>query len=360
MSLIKCPECGREVSDLAASCPHCGCPINEHVARLVADRTSGEKKNQNSPAPKKQTRATATIVVMSLVILSLAGAAVWFLFFGRGSDMDERAAYDRIMRFEKERQFDSLDVALNEYIDTYNSDAFHYSQIKELSDRFSTERSDWEAVKGVMSLQSVRRFLDMHPDGFFHKNADEKLDSLSFVEAENEDTKEAYDRYLSEFNNGRFAEEAHKKISDLDKEELTIEEQLSVKKVLSTHFDALADNDKTSIASTLASRINSYIGKANPEMEDIYAYMSGMHSSSRQIVFNVKTGNVTKVKVGDRSVFNAQFVLEEEAMAAGRHNGLDTEYGNAEEKSSSGNVKRFIGTAVLNENMKITSLVLRQ
>ena len=28
MSLIKCQECGRDVSDKAKTCPNCGCPIN--------------------------------------------------------------------------------------------------------------------------------------------------------------------------------------------------------------------------------------------------------------------------------------------------------------------------------------------
>lgn len=27
MALIRCPECGKEVSDLAAACVHCGCPL---------------------------------------------------------------------------------------------------------------------------------------------------------------------------------------------------------------------------------------------------------------------------------------------------------------------------------------------
>lgn len=27
MSLLKCPECGSEVSSFADFCPHCGCPI---------------------------------------------------------------------------------------------------------------------------------------------------------------------------------------------------------------------------------------------------------------------------------------------------------------------------------------------
>lgn len=30
MAMIKCPECGRMVSDMAASCPNCGYPISKH------------------------------------------------------------------------------------------------------------------------------------------------------------------------------------------------------------------------------------------------------------------------------------------------------------------------------------------
>ena len=32
MALIKCPECGMEISDKASSCPNCGCPIAEMSA----------------------------------------------------------------------------------------------------------------------------------------------------------------------------------------------------------------------------------------------------------------------------------------------------------------------------------------
>ena len=28
MALIKCPECGQDISDKALACPHCGCPMN--------------------------------------------------------------------------------------------------------------------------------------------------------------------------------------------------------------------------------------------------------------------------------------------------------------------------------------------
>ena len=29
MALVKCPDCGREVSSSAKACPQCGCPISE-------------------------------------------------------------------------------------------------------------------------------------------------------------------------------------------------------------------------------------------------------------------------------------------------------------------------------------------
>lgn len=29
MSLIKCTECNKEISDKATTCPHCGCPLSE-------------------------------------------------------------------------------------------------------------------------------------------------------------------------------------------------------------------------------------------------------------------------------------------------------------------------------------------
>ncbi len=36
MALISCPECGREISDRATACPHCGCPVSAMPARTAA------------------------------------------------------------------------------------------------------------------------------------------------------------------------------------------------------------------------------------------------------------------------------------------------------------------------------------
>ena len=360
MSLIKCPECGNEISDLAASCPQCGCPINSHTVPSLKQKpaSSAQQPAPNAPAKK---RAGATIAIVSVAILILAGAAAWFLFFRGGTDDDERRAYDAIMRYENAHQLDSLSEALNDYFDTYNSDAYHYSQLKGLHDRFFTERADWQAAEGILSIESVRHFLDVHPDGFFLKDAKQKLDSLSYKDAKEVNTREAFEHYLSQFPQGKYTAEARNLLSDLDSEELSVEEKASVKEALTAHFDALGDNDKEAIASTLADEISSYIGKSNPELEDIYAYMTNMHSSGRIIVFIVKNLNITKVDAAGRTIYNAQFSLDEEAYKRGHHSGLDTEAGEPTENTEEpAEVKHFSGTAVLNSSMKITSLVLRK
>ena len=51
MALIKCPECGKDVSDRAESCPNCGCPVESPSGTVkimlpVFDRQSTFTPNQ--------------------------------------------------------------------------------------------------------------------------------------------------------------------------------------------------------------------------------------------------------------------------------------------------------------------------
>ena len=36
MAMIKCPECGAEISDRAINCIKCGCPINNVLSNVVS------------------------------------------------------------------------------------------------------------------------------------------------------------------------------------------------------------------------------------------------------------------------------------------------------------------------------------
>ena len=71
MALIRCPECGKKVSDQAPACPHCG---NPNVAAPAAKNP----EETPAPAPKERRSHRKAILVVSIVlVLCLAAGGVW-------------------------------------------------------------------------------------------------------------------------------------------------------------------------------------------------------------------------------------------------------------------------------------------
>lgn len=46
MALIKCPECGKEISDKALACPNCGCPSSEWNQSDKSDDQAADEKSE--------------------------------------------------------------------------------------------------------------------------------------------------------------------------------------------------------------------------------------------------------------------------------------------------------------------------
>lgn len=89
MSLIVCKECGKEVSDTASSCPHCGAP----VVKDVFCTSCGTKFSGNSEyCPNCGTRANAPAKVdlggkyrltAGLLALFLGGLGIHYFYIGK-------------------------------------------------------------------------------------------------------------------------------------------------------------------------------------------------------------------------------------------------------------------------------------
>jgi hypothetical protein len=85
MSLVPCPECGRQVSDYAATCPQCGHLLPMSVVPLAEpfepipppDGASGTTtESRSSPAPNWKHIAVA--VLLTLLVVSLGLGALWW------------------------------------------------------------------------------------------------------------------------------------------------------------------------------------------------------------------------------------------------------------------------------------------
>ena len=53
MALIKCPECGKEISDKAQSCPNCGCPIEDALKTTNQNEQKPQQDNKQATQQRK-------------------------------------------------------------------------------------------------------------------------------------------------------------------------------------------------------------------------------------------------------------------------------------------------------------------
>ena len=69
MGLINCPECGKEVSDQAQSCPHCGYPLEKNEENVQRGVDAVGKWNPTQQQPKKLKKKGRGCLIPFIVVL---------------------------------------------------------------------------------------------------------------------------------------------------------------------------------------------------------------------------------------------------------------------------------------------------
>lgn len=70
MSLIRCSECQKEISDKAPSCPNCGNPISLHNAAIQAG-TSADKPIHIEPELTNKSWKTAKLASWAMIVMGI-------------------------------------------------------------------------------------------------------------------------------------------------------------------------------------------------------------------------------------------------------------------------------------------------
>jgi hypothetical protein len=77
MALVKCPDCGSEVSELAPTCPKCGRPIGSIPIKKQVEISTASEKATSKPALKKVINIAAGIFLLLVVYGVLQGLGVF-------------------------------------------------------------------------------------------------------------------------------------------------------------------------------------------------------------------------------------------------------------------------------------------
>ena len=69
---MNCPECSQQISEMAQTCPHCGCNVKQAQKNKQQEQVQVEFANM--PSEGKKTNNITAVIVIGLIIALLFGA----------------------------------------------------------------------------------------------------------------------------------------------------------------------------------------------------------------------------------------------------------------------------------------------
>lgn len=241
--LIKCPECGHEVSDKAPVCPNCGVKLNT-------------KKDSNK----------TTLYIAGAVLIAIIAGAIFYFSSSAGSS-EETAAYESAMS--------SDDIAqMQNFLDTYNdAPQAHRDSVQARISRFNTELREWNDVVISNSRAALQQFIDSHPASLHLKDAVRMIDSIDWESAVSAATPEALKSYIEGHPNGNYVDEANNRIRNINATVVQPEEKQMISSLFRSFFQGINAKDEDRLTSTVNSLLTSFLGKQNATKSDVITFM---------------------------------------------------------------------------------------
>lgn len=310
MAIIKCPECGHQVSDQAKTCPSCGIEISGKVMRCpecgdvvfnnqeicpnchrplhkaevrpdvkegVSDPDTaagtGASKEVPAEAHRKPGAKKSYIVIIVAFVIALLAVFVCLYLYKTTQDKNELDAYENAMTSNEP-------AVLQNYLDMYaDAPLAHRDSITARLELHKQVDTEWTNAVVSGSKAALERYIQLHPSSIHVTEARIMIDSLDWLAATSANTTEAYQTYIdSHLDNGLHIDEARSKFDKLDALKVTEEERKMISRLFDSYFTALANNDENGLTETLSSIMTSFLHKENATKVDVMNYMKKLHA----------------------------------------------------------------------------------
>lgn len=252
--IIKCPECGHQVSDRARTCPSCGidiagkvtrcpdcgeylfkddhecpnchCSINAAApeATMIVPNSQDQQNTptipgvQNGPEesvpepPKKKGRRLFWSSVIVAFVLALIIVLLGIYYAQKTQMENEQRAYENAM-------MSSEPAVLQNFLDMYiEAPVAHRDSIKVHLMALKKIDRDWENARASLSKSALQLFIDRNPDNVHVREARQMIDSLDFETARINNSMESYKKYMEDHEQGYYYDEAKNEYDRLEEE----------------------------------------------------------------------------------------------------------------------------------------------
>ena len=341
--IIKCPECGHQVSDQAKTCPSCGIDIAGKVTRCpdcgefifkeqsecpnchcsingasidshpspAPTKPSPVKEQASAEAPQppvrrpRRRRAGVTALIVSFVIALIVVFLGIYFMKNQERENEQRAYESAILSGEP--------LVLQNFLDMYtNAPRAHCDSIKMRLEALKKIDSDWADAVVNNTKFAYERYMKLYPQSIHNVEAKIKIDSLDWAVATKENTAEAYQAYLNAHEDGAYYDEAHANYEKLEAQKVTAEDRLVVSQLFISYFNALAQMDEAALSATISPVLTSFLHRANATKADVVQYMQKIHEpdiSRMEFTPNNDWEIEKKTLDDDRFFYNVNFTV---------------------------------------------------
>jgi len=387
MAIIKCPECGHQVSDQAKTCPSCGidiagkvmkcpecgeiifkhqelCP-NCHCAlhapqepkqeMVVADKTEQETPRHveatpvaagNGTGPKRKKKRGWLGLVVAFVIALLA-VCLGFYFYKDQMKKNEIAAYENAMSTKQPEVMQS-------YLNLYpNAPADHVDAIMEKLDEIRRIEREWQNAAASGSKTEILAYLKKYPDTEHADEAKVKIDSIDWVAAQEQNTQDSYEEYMTQHQQGEHYDEARALLDKLLAALVSPEDRQMISSLFRNYFNGLAAQDETGIIGTITNVLTSFLHKVSATPSDVITYMKKIHEAAdiTDMKFNLRNDwNIDKIEEPDGTYsFKVNFTVDQQIVRTDPNKEKAATYKVSAKVSPSGKISELNMTKIVNE-----------
>jgi hypothetical protein len=250
--VIKCPECGHQVSDRARVCPSCGidiagkvtrcpdcgeyifkdehdcpnchCPINVSAEVPVpvpvpqASQTDVVPVNRGEPEaasveekPKNGHKGLWSALIVAFV-LALILVFLGIYYYQKTQIQNEQRAYENAMMSREP-------AVLQNFLDMYiDASVAHRDSIKVHLEALKKIDRDWDNARISESKKTLQLFIERNPDNIHVREAQLLIDSLDFITAKIGNSLESFKKYMEEHEQGYYYDEAKMEYDKMEEE----------------------------------------------------------------------------------------------------------------------------------------------
>lgn len=330
MAIIRCPECGHQISDRAPICPSCGVEISGKITKCKQcgnvyfndkDRCPNcNAANIPQQTTVQQTPATTTSVQqlpaaagtpvggnrpkknnslrIAAFVISLAICGGCYYFYRNAENEKQEEAYRIAMSSDDPILLQNF---LNNYKDAPQAEK---DSVTARIDMLQKNDEEWNNAVASGSKTVLEEYISNHPDSPKKGEAMHKIDSIDWAAATAANTIEAYRLYMDEHASGEHAEECKEALNELNTKTVQPEEKDNIALLFRHFFQSINSKNEDGLASTVNSFLSSFLGKTDATKNDVITFM---HKIYKEDITNMNWRLNNDWKIEKKDVGGGQF-----------------------------------------------------